>query len=219
MGVVAVGYAMGALLLRKDWRKLSFGIGATLTLAFLLLRIFHLYGNGQSSFAAGPWRMQTTLTLTIVSFFNTLKYPPSLQFLLMTLGPILMALAWFDKINTERGFAKILVTFGRVPLFYYVLHIYVIHTLAVCVGLICGQKVAWLLYEGPMLHLPPDGYGHDLPFIYAMWLAVVLLMYRPCKWFAEFKGTAHRLAVVKVYVGAAGTVANACDALLIIDQT
>jgi uncharacterized membrane protein len=187
VGVVAVGYTLGALLLRKDWRKLFFGIGATLTIAFLLLRIFHLYGNGQSSFAAGPWRIQTTLTLTVVSFFNTLKYPPSLQFLLMTLGPILMALAWFDKVNPERGFAKILATFGRVPLFYYVLHIYLIHTLAVWVGLICGQKVAWLLYGGPMLQLAPDGYGHNLPFIYAIWLVVVLLMYRPCKWFAELK--------------------------------
>jgi uncharacterized membrane protein len=187
VGVMAVGYALGALLLRKDWRKLVFGIGAILTIAFLCLRIFHLYGNSQSSIAAGPWRMQATLTLTIVSFFDTLKYPPSLQFLLMTLGPSLMALAWLDKINTERGFAKTLMTFGRVPLFYYVLHIYVIHALAVCLGLICGQKVAWLLYGGPLLHLPPAGYGHGLPFIYAMWLAVVLLMYLPCKWFAEFK--------------------------------
>ena len=187
VGVMAVGYALGALLLRKDWRKQVFGIGAILTIAFLCLRIFHLYGNSQSSIAAGPWRMQATLTLTIVSFFDTLKYPPSLQFLLMTLGPSLMALAWFDKINTERGVAKILSRLGRVPLFYYVLHIYVIHALAVCAGLICGQKVAWLLYGGPMLHLPPAGYGHGLPFIYAMWLALVLLMYLPCKWFAEFK--------------------------------
>jgi uncharacterized membrane protein len=187
VGVMAVGYALGALLRRRDWRKLVFGIGAILTIAFLCLRFFHLYGNSHSSFAAGPWRMQATLTLTIVSFFDTLKYPPSLQFLLMTLGPSLMALAWFDKINTERGFTKILVRFGRVPLFYYVVHIYVIHALAVCVGLICGQKVAWLLYGGPILRLPPAGYGHGLPFIYATWLAIVLLMYLPCKWLAEFK--------------------------------
>lgn len=187
VGVMAVGYALGALLLRKQWRKQVFGVGVALTIAFLFLRIFHLYGNGQSSLAAGPWRMQATLTLTIVSFFDTLKYPPSLQFLLMTLGPSLMALVWFNKINTERGLAKILTIFGRVPLFFYVLHIYLIHTLAVYVGLVCGQKVAWLLYGGPMLQSQPDGYGHGLLFIYAMWLAVVLLMYPLCKWFAEFK--------------------------------
>ena len=193
VGVMAVGYALGALLLRGNRRKLIFCIGAVLTIAFLFLRIFHLYGNSQSSLypraadAAGPWRVQATLTLTMVSFFDTLKYPPSLQFLLMTLGPSLMALAWFDKVNTERGLAKILVVFGRVPLLYYVLHLYLIHTLAVWVGLISGQKVAWLLYGGFFFHSPPAGYGRSLPFIYAMWLAVVLLLYPPCRWFAEFK--------------------------------
>jgi uncharacterized membrane protein len=193
VGVMAVGYALGALLRRRHRRKLIFGIGAVLTIAFLFLRIFHMYGNSQLSLqpgggdAVGPWRVQATLTLTLVSFFDTLKFPPSLQFLLMTLGPSLMALAWFEKVNTERGLAKVLVVFGRVPLFYYVLQLYVIHTLAVYVGLICGQKVAWLLYGGFMFHLPPAGYGHSLPFIYAMWLAVVLLLYPLCKWFAEFK--------------------------------
>ena len=193
VGVMAVGYALGALLLTGKRRKLIFCIGAVLTIAFLFLRIFHLYGNSQSSLhpwsadAAGPWRVQATLTLTIISFFDTLKYPPSLQFLLMTLGPSLMALAWFEKVNPERGLAKVLVVFGRVPLLYYVLQLYVIHSLAVWVGLISGQKVAWLLYGGFFLYSPPAGYGHSLPFIYAMWLAVVLLLYPPCKWFAEFK--------------------------------
>ena len=187
VGVMAAGYALGPLLRRRHWRKLVFGIGAVVTMAFLFLRVFHLYGNSQPIFPAGPWRTQATLTLTMVSFFDTLKYPPSLQFLLMTLGPCLMVLAWFDKINTERGLAKILLIFGRVPLFYYVLHIYIIHGLALWVGLICRQNVAWLLYGGPLLRLPSDGYGHSLVFIYAMWFAVVLLLYWPCKWFAQFK--------------------------------
>jgi len=193
VGVMAVGYALGPLLRRKDGRKLIFGIGAALTITFLLLRVFHLYGNSQAelqplcSDAAGPWRVQATLTLTIISFFDTLKYPASLQFLLMTLGPCLMVLAWFGKVDAERGLSKVLAVFGRVPLFFYVLHIYVIHTLAVMVGLICRQKVAWLLYGGSMLHLPPSGYGHGLPFIYATWVAVLLLLYPLCKLFAEFK--------------------------------
>ncbi len=193
VGVVAAGYALGDLLLKENRRKLIFRIGVALTIAFLFLRIFHLYGNGQLCLqpwctdARGPWRVQPTLTLTMVSFFDTLKFPPSLQFLLMTLGPSLMALAWFDKVNTERGLAKVFVVFGRVPLFYYVLHLYVIHALAVYVGLICGQKVAWLLYGGFVFRSPPPGYGHSLPFIYAMWFAVVLLLYPFCKLFAEFK--------------------------------
>ncbi len=193
VGVVAAGYALGDLLLKENRRKLIFRIGAVLTIAFLFLRIFHLYGNGQLCLqpwctgARGPWRVQPTLTLTMVSFFDTLKFPPSLQFLLMTLGPALMALAWFDKVNTERGLAKVFVVFGRVPLFYYVLHLYVIHALAVYVGLICRQKVAWLLCGAFIFHSPPTGYGHNLPFVYAMWFAVVLLLYLPCKYFAEFK--------------------------------
>jgi uncharacterized membrane protein len=193
VGVMAVGYALGGLLRRRDWRKLFFGIGAVLTIVFLLLRVFHLYGNSEPALqplcadAAGPWKVQATLALTVISFFDTLKYPASLQFLLMTLGPCLMFLAWAGDVDGERGLAKILVIFGRVPLFYYGVHLYMIHALAVLVGLICGQKVAWLLYGGPMLHLPPAGYGHGLPFIYAMWFAVLVLLYPLCKLFAEFK--------------------------------
>jgi uncharacterized membrane protein len=193
VGVMAIGYALGAILFAGNWRKQIFCMGFVLTIAFLFLRIFHLYGNSQSILhpwaadAAGPWRVQATLTLTVVSFFDTLKYPPSLQFLLMTLGPALMALVWFDRVNAERGLAKVLVVFGRVPLFYYVLQLYAIRTLAVWVGLMCGQKVAWMLYGGFFLHSPPAGYGHGLPFIYAMWLTVVLLLYPPCKWFMNLK--------------------------------
>lgn len=188
VGVMAVGYALGAMLVGKHWKKLVvFDIGAGLIIAFFVLRTFHLYGNSHSSVAGGPWKVQETLSLTVVSFLDTLKYPPSLQFLLMTLGPCLMALAWFGKVNTERGFAKVLVVFGRVPLFFYVLHIYLIHSLAVWVGFISRQRISWLLSGGPMLRFPPDGYGHSLFFIFAMWLAVVLLLYVPCKYFDNFK--------------------------------
>jgi hypothetical protein len=127
------------------------------------------------------------VTLTIVSFFDTLKYPPSLQFLLMTLGPSLMALAWLGRINTRQSLATFVTVFGRVPLFYYVVHIYVIRTLAVYTALIFKQKAAWLLYGGIMVRVPPQGYGHGLPFIYGMWFGVVLLMYPLCKGFMKFK--------------------------------
>jgi hypothetical protein len=122
-----------------------------------------------------------------VSFFDTLKYPPSLQFLLMTLGPALMALAWLGTVNPQHRLARIVTVFGRVPLFFYLVHIYVIRTLAVYTALICKQKAAWLLHGGFMLNVPPPGYGHGLPFIYAMWIAVVLLMYPLCKVFLKIK--------------------------------
>jgi len=193
VGVMAVGYSIGALLLRSDWRKTVFTLGALLTLAFLILRFFHLYGNGDPSLqpwlavGAGGWKLQPTLTLTVISFFDTLKYPPSLQFLLMTLGPALMALSWFDRINPNHQLARILRTFGRVPLFYYVLHLFVIHTLAVWIALLSRQPAAWLLYGGPMLHTPPPGYGHSLAVIYSVWFAGLICLYPACKWFARMK--------------------------------
>jgi uncharacterized membrane protein len=190
MGVMAVGYSLGVLLQRKDWEKIILSIGALLTASFIFLRYFHLYGNSHRSLAgvaAGQWKIRPTLTLTIVSFFDTLKYPPSLQFLLMTLGPALMVLAWLGTVNSQHRLARIVAVFGRVPLFFYLVHIYVIRTLAVYTALIYRQKAAWLLHGGFMLNVPPPGYGHGLPFIYAMWLAVVLSMYPLCKVFLKIK--------------------------------
>jgi uncharacterized membrane protein len=192
LGVMATGYAMGALLLRQDRREVIFTIGAMLTIAFFILRTFHLYGNGIASQAvlpdsAGPWKLQSTLVLTIVSFFNTQKYPPSLQFFLMTFGPSLVALAWFDKIRSEKGLAGVLLVFGRVPLFFYVLHLYLIQAMAIWTALALHQPTAWLLHGGFVLNPVPDGYGHGLPFIYAMWALVVGSLYFPCKWFMIFK--------------------------------
>ncbi len=189
-GVMAMGCAIGALLQRKNWRQVVFRIGGLLTAAFLFLRYFHLYGNSHhilNGVAAGRWRAQPSLALTIVAFFDTLKYPPSLQFLLMTLGPSLMALAWLGAVNPRNWLAKSVAVFGRVPLFYYLVHLYVIHTAAVYAAIICKQKAAWLLYGGFMLNSPPAGYGHRLPFIYAMWLAIILFMYPLCRGFMKIK--------------------------------
>jgi len=103
----------------------------------------------------------------------------------MTLGPALMALAWFDRINADRGLPRILLVFGRVPLVYYVLHLLLIHTMAVWTALALHQPATWLLYGGPLLQAPPAGYGHGLFYIYTMWATV--LLYPPCKWFMNFK--------------------------------
>ena len=193
IGVMASGYALGALLLRQDHGKLVLRIGVFLTLAFFVLRGLNHYGNsfangpGFIPSSVGPWTVQPTLTLTIISFFDTLKYPPSLDYLLMTLGPALIALAWFDRVHAEGGIARILLVFGRVPLFYYVLHIYLIHAMAVIVGFWFHQPVSWLWNGGFIIHPAPEGYGHGLPFVYLMWMIAVVLLYLPSKWFMEFK--------------------------------
>jgi uncharacterized membrane protein len=189
IGVMASGYALGALLMRPDRRKLLLRLGFGLTLAFFILRGINLYGNGTvgPATSVGPWSMQATFSLTVISFFNTLKYPPSLDYLLMTLGPALLVLAWFDGFKAERGLSRVLLVYGRVPMFYYVLHIYLIHSLAVIVAYLYHQPSAWLFHGAVFLNPVPAGYGHGLPFIYFTWIAVVALLYLPCRWFMEFK--------------------------------
>ncbi len=192
VGVMAAGFAFGSLLLRPDRRKWILTLGISATLLFFLLRGINLYGNGIAGLpfgyqrSAGPWSVQPTLSLTVISFFNTLKYPPSLDYLLMTLGPSLILLGLLDKAKAERGLGRILLVFGRVPMFYYVLHLYLIHILAILVS---------LAFHQPVLHgsviadfaTKPVGYGHGLPFIYLMWILAVAILYLPCLWFMKLR--------------------------------
>jgi uncharacterized membrane protein len=189
VGVMAAGFAFGALLLRPDRRKWILTLGISMTVLFLLLRGFNLYGNSTSGvpFSVGPWTPQPTFSLTLISFLNTEKYPPSLDYLLMTLGPSLILLALLDGVKAERGLGRILIVYGRVPMFYYLLHLYLIHILAIVAALAFHQPAAWLWHGGIFLLPTPNGYGHGLPFIYAMWILVVASLYLPCRWFMEFK--------------------------------
>lgn len=191
VGVMAAGFAFGSLLLRPDRRKWILALGISATALFFVLRGVNLYGNStaglpsESPGSAGSWSVHPTLSLTVISFFNTLKYPPSLDFLLMTLGPSLILLGLLDGAKGERGPGRILLVYGRVPLFFYVLHLYLIHALAILVALAFHQPV----WHGPPLGgVPkPVGYGHGLPFIYAMWILAAAILYLPCLRFMEFK--------------------------------
>jgi uncharacterized membrane protein len=192
VGVMAVGFAFGTLLLRPDRRRwiLTFGIGATVL--FFLLRGLNVYGNGIAGlsfgypYSAGPWRVQPTLSLTVISFFNVLKYPPSLDYLLVTLGPALILLGLLDGAKAARGLSRILMVFGRVPLFYYLLHIYLIHILANLAAFAFHQTIWHGTVIADFAQKPP-GYGHGLPFVYAMWIVAVALLYMPCLWFMKFR--------------------------------
>jgi uncharacterized membrane protein len=196
VGVMAAGFAFGSLVLRPDRRKWMLNLGISATVLFFVLRGINLYGNGIAGLplkyplSGGPWSVQPTFSLTVVSFFNVLKYPPSLDYLLVTLGPSLILLALLDKAKAVRGLSRVLLVFGRVPLFYYVLHIYLINTLARLVAFAFGQP----LFYGTVIAdfaQRPLGYGHGLPFIYAMWILAVAILYLPCLWFMEFR-TRHR---------------------------
>jgi len=192
VGVMATGFAFGKLLLRADRRKWILTLGISATALFFLLRGINLYGNGITGLpfgyprSAGPWSVQPTLTLTVISFFNVLKYPPSLDYLLMTLGPALIVLGLLDKAKAERGLSSILLVYGRVPLFYYLLHIYLLNMMARAISLAFHQP-AWHATVIADFAQRPSGYGHGLPFIYAMWILAVAILYLPCLWFMKFR--------------------------------
>ena len=178
IGVMAVGYVFATLLLRADppRRRNLFLIGAALTLGFFLLRASNLYGDPH------PWQVEPRPGMTLVSFLNTTKYPPSLLYLLMTLGPAIMLLPVFER---ARGvFATFFDTIGRVPFFYYVVHIYVIHLMASAVLLV--RSYPSTLVTNPFFSYPEE-WGFGLPVIYGVWGLTVLLLYPACRWFAGVK--------------------------------
>ena len=196
MGVMSLGYAFGSVMRRPpaERQRWTLRIGVAATALFLVLRGFNAYGNPAQMFnwccSMGHWVPQPTLGMTLVAFFNTNKYPPSLHFLLMTIGPSLIALAWFDKLAVKEklgAVGRFFVVFGRVPMFYYVLHLFLIHSMAVVVAMAWPQPYEWLLHGGFFLNQAPPGYGHNLPFIYMMWALAVGILYFPCKWFMDLK--------------------------------
>jgi uncharacterized membrane protein len=177
IGVMAAGYAFGAWLLRTppERRRVALRLGAVLTAAFLLLRLVNLYGDPK------PWLPQRELVFTVLSFINCQKYPPSLLFLLMTLGPTLILLAAAER--RVPGWLRPVVVFGRVPLFYYVVHLLVIDLVTVGFAVArYGPKAGEMFAKGP---LPEWGYG--LPLVYLVWIALVVGLYPVCRWYAAVR--------------------------------
>jgi uncharacterized membrane protein len=190
--VMAAGFTFGLLLQRADRRKWILTLGICATVLFFVLRGSNLYGNGIAGLpfgyprSAGPWGIQSSISLTVVSFFNVLKYPPSLDYLLITLGPSLILLALLDGATAQRGLSRILLVYGRVPLFYYLLHLYLINILAILTALAFHQPV-WHATVIADFAQRPAGYGHGLAFIYGMWILALAILYLPCRRFMEFR--------------------------------
>lgn len=193
IGVMAAGYAFGALY-QKDaqWRRrLLLVIGGTATAGFIMIRATNFYGD------PSKWSTQKNTLFTALSFLNTTKYPPSLLYLLMTIGPAIIALALFERRFDSGNLSaapatswlrKVLITFGRVPLFFYLLQWYTAHLISVLLHLTFGKPVKWL-FQTPIdwFGAPQVGIGFNLAVVYASWLAGVLLLYPLCKWFAGVK--------------------------------
>lgn len=178
VGVMAAGYGCGAVFLLEPGRRRQIlaRLGLGLTLGFVALRWSNLYGD------PGPWQRQPTGLQTVFSFLDCEKYPPSLAYLLMTLGPGLLLLAAWDR--GTPAWLRPAVVFGRVPFFYYILHLPLIHGLAYALHHFRhgeGNLFAFGTIK------PPADAGVGLAPTYAVWLAVVVLLYPLCRWFADLK--------------------------------
>jgi uncharacterized membrane protein len=198
VGVIAAGYAFGALMAgagsgqqteglagnenaaakRRRRRCLQIGLGAIA--AFVILRALDVYGDPRSWQSPGPGP-------AFIRFLNTSKYPASLLFLLMTLGPTISLIPMLD--NTRGRVVRWLTVFGRVPFFYYVLHIPLIHVVALLISLVrTPDQTSWLVANHPMMPPPvPSGYMWSLALLYVVTALVVIVLYFPCRWFAGVK--------------------------------
>lgn len=186
IGVMAAGYAFGAVMTLEAERRdrICIAIGASAIVLFLVLRTLDVYGDPRLWHSAGQSQAPAAFR-----FINTTKYPASLDFLLMTLGPTILLLPLFETARGKVG--EIIATFGRVPMFYYLLHIPAIHLVAVIVALAReGRFNTWLLANHPVMNPPPpDGYRWPLWLLYAVFIVVVTLLYFPSRWYARRKAT------------------------------
>ena len=186
LSTMMLGYCFGALY-KKDMtaalrKKYLLVIGSTATAIFILMRGINVYGD------MSPWEMQPSFIMTICSFLNVTKYPPSLLYTLMTLGPSLMILALLEQ--PLNNFGKIIIRIGRVPLFFYILHLFLIHLLGIIAVVASGRPWTDMIFttlqnakDSPWL----KGYGFSLAGTYLVWIVVVALLYPLCKWYDQYK--------------------------------
>jgi len=183
--VMAAGYCFGRVVELESAarQKLLFRLGGAMVVAFVVLRWTNLYGD------PSLWSVQSPPLLTVASFLNCSKYPPSLLYLLMTLGPGIVLLGVIDKVRLADSHP--FIVFGRVPLFYYLLHLPLIHGLAIAAAASRYGPTDFMFRNPPSLLGPTDGfpadYGYSLVVVYLVWIAVVVTLYPACRWFAVLK--------------------------------
>jgi uncharacterized membrane protein len=189
VGVMALGYVFGNIVTQEERRrkKSFFWIGLSLVLGFLVIRGINVYGDPSS------WIRHESFLFTTLSFLNCTKYPPSLLFLLMTLGPAILILSFIKDEDTP--ISRFFVIFGRVPLFFYIIHFFLIHIIAIILSLFKYRYIPhWLFANNPVFTSPPfptapADYGYNLIVVYLIWFLVTLLLYPACKWYMKYKST------------------------------
>jgi uncharacterized membrane protein len=184
IGLMAVGYVSGTLYgkdfpvgQRKRW-LLTVGIFATLL--FIFLRGFNLYGEPH------PWQIRDSPVFSLMSFLNTTKYPPSLHFLLMTMGPALIFLSAIEA--PGHRLAGPVIVFGKVPFFFYIVHLYLIHALAMLLLVYQGRDWSeYIMSARGIASGSLTNFGLSLQAVYLVWVLVVILLYPLCKWYQKYR--------------------------------
>jgi uncharacterized membrane protein len=184
IGLMALGYVFGTFY-REDFpveqrKRWLFAIGICATLLFIILRGFNLYGEPRE------WAMLNTPVFRLMSFLNTTKYPPSLHFLLMTMGPALILLAAIEPL--KKRLAGPVITFGRVPFFFYIVHLYVIHGLAMLFLIYQGREGSeYVLSSAGISSGALRNFGLSLGTVYVIWVLVIILLYPLCRWYQRYR--------------------------------
>ena len=197
IGVMAAGYAFGVVYTLDADRRVGLILrtGCALTAAFVVIRAINVYGDPSPWSVAGADVKVGRYIGTVLSFINTTKYPPSLLYLLMTLGPALIALALFERMagrsdgraGTSGPVRAALVTFGRVPFFFYLWQWVLAHTAAIAANIVAGKSFAYLLLAPPAIFNLPWGNGFPLWTVYLCWACIIAVEYPLCVWFAGVK--------------------------------
>lgn len=186
IGLMALGYVFGTLY-KNDFpadrrRRWLLSVGLAATLLFVLLRAFNLYGEPRE------WDVHTAPVFTLFSFLNTTKYPPSLHFLLMTMGPSLIFLSLLERYPNR--LPKPVTVFGRVPFFFYILHLYIIHALAMLLLVYEGRDPSeYILSSSTLQSGSLIDFGLSLGAVYIVWIGVILLLYPLCRWYQRYRET------------------------------
>lgn len=184
VGIMLLGYCFGQLYLpgtnAASRKKILLRTGFAMVSAFVIIRLLNSYGD------PFPWAVQQSGVFTVLSFINVTKYPPSLDYILVMLGPALIFLALSE--NSKGKISQYVIALGRVPMFYYIIHLYVIHIIAVFAALATGFEFSDMIFNTWVTDSPNlRGYGFNLGITYLVWISVVLALFPICLWYDRYK--------------------------------
>lgn len=184
-GIMLTGYGLGKIFVPRfpatKRRLILYLMGFAFLLLFILLRSFNQYGD------ASHWVHIRNHIYTLLSYMNVSKYPPSLDFISLTIGVAMILLGLFDRMS-KNSFSIVRV-FGRVPFFYYVVHLYLIHTLTVIFFFAGGYSAKDIKSQHSPFLFRPDNFGYGLLTVYLIWIAVIIILYPICRWYDQYKTT------------------------------